>query len=259
MVYTSMSQRTIKIVVEYEGTRYAGWQRQKNALTVQQVIETALGKVLQERVKITGAGRTDAGVHAAGQVAHFKTSSSLPLKNIMNGANSLLPEDIAILGIEEVPENFDARRNARLRWYRYQIINRKAPVALYRRYYWHIPFELNLDRMQKVAELLRGTHDFRAFRSSLCSARRTVLTMKEISISKNEDVILIDLKCRSFLHNMVRIIVGLMVAVGEGRLPIKVCEEMLTTGERNPRVPTAPARGLILMKVYYSSQEEKNV
>ncbi|MCD6384861.1 tRNA pseudouridine(38-40) synthase TruA [Candidatus Sumerlaeota bacterium] len=254
-----MNPRTLKIVVEYEGTRYAGWQRQKNALTIQQVLEEALGRVLQEQINLTGAGRTDAGVHATGQVAHFKTSSALPLTNILNGANSLLPEDVAILSIEEVDDSFNARRNARLRWYRYQIINRKVPIALFRQYYWHIPYQLNLERMERIAEMLRGTHDFRAFRSQLCSARRTVLTMKELSISRNEDTILIDFKCRSFLHNMVRIIVGLMVAVGRGKLPVRVCEEMLLSGKRNPEVPTAPAQGLILMKVFYSSQEEKNV
>lgn len=251
MMRQMQGERNIKLVLEYEGTNYAGWQRQSNAPTIQQYVEEALSRVLQEPIKVIGAGRTDAGVHALGQVANFKTSSRLPLLNILRGANSLLPGDIVVVNVEEVAENFNARRSAKLRWYRYQILNRSAPSALYRHFFWHIPQPLKLERINQIAERLRGTRDFSAFRSQLCTARRTVLTMEELTVQQSEDQIIIDFKCRSFLHNMVRIIVGLMVEVAKGKLPLAICDEMLATGKREPAVLTAPPQGLILVKVFY--------
>ncbi len=244
--------RNLKITIEYDGSRYAGWQRQKNAVSVQQAIEDALNEIIQEKVKLTGAGRTDAGVHAAGQVANFTTSSSLPLYNIHRGVNSVLPHDIAIIDVEEVADTFNARRDARLRHYRYQVMNRQSPPALYRAYYWHVPQKLNIEKMKAIASLVEGEHDFSGFRSQLCTARRTRLTMQEISVVAAPPRITIDFRCRSFLHNMVRIIIGLMVEAGKGKLPVRVCEEMLETGTRNPRVPTASPNGLTLMNVQYT-------
>ena len=252
--------RNLKMLIEYEGTRYAGWQKQKNAPGIQECLEKALGQVIQDTVKITGAGRTDAGVHAAGQVAHVHVQSKLPAHNILRGTNSLLPPDISIVGIEEAAPTFNARYDARLRWYRYQILNRQGRPALYGNYFWHVPQRLNIQRIQTIAHMLQGEHDFSAFRSQLCTARRTVLTMQELSATYADNQILIDLRCRSFLHTMVRIIVGLMVEVGKGKFPLHICEEMLKTGKRNPKIPTAPPRGLILMNVLYTQQEDlKNV
>ncbi len=252
-----METRTLKLTIEYDGTCYAGWQRQKNADTIQGSIEDAIAKVIREKVRITGAGRTDAGVHALAQVAHFSTRSTLPSKNILKGANSYLPRDIVIRDVEQVDSTFNARRQARLRWYRYQIMNRSERPALYRHFFWHVPRRLDISRMEAVAEALRGHHDFRAFRSQLCTAKRTKLTMEELSLATQDDVILIDFKCRSFLHNMVRIIVGLMVVVGGGKLPLSVCEEMIKTGKRSPTVLTAPPSGLFLMRVYYDLDENR--
>jgi tRNA pseudouridine38-40 synthase len=246
-----MPSRNLKITIEYDGTNYAGWQRQKNAISIQASIEDALAKVIQEPVKLTGAGRTDAGVHAAAQVANFHTSSSLDPINILRGANSILPEDIAIQDIEEVPEKFNARRSARLRWYQYKIYNSPVRPVLQRRDHWHVPQGLNLKAMEEVAVMLRGTHDFKGFRSQMCTAMRTELTMEELTIQTASPFISIDIKCRSFLHNMVRIIVGLTVEVGRGKLQPLVCREMLDTGERNPKALTAPPHGLTLMKISY--------
>jgi tRNA pseudouridine38-40 synthase len=253
-VTTETPLRKIRIMVEYDGSRYAGWQRQSNAPTIQGNLEKALAIVLQERVTLTGAGRTDAGVHALGQVAHFTTESGerqRSLYNIIRGANTLLPDDIAITGIEEVDDSFSARRDARLRWYRYLIVNRAGRPAVMRLITWHIPQPLDMARMVQVADMLRGTHDFRGFRSNLCTARRTVLTMEELSVMREDDVVTVDFRCRSYLHNMVRIIVSLMADIARGRLPLEVCHEMLETGIRHPRVATAPPAGLTLMKVYY--------
>ena len=246
-----MTDRNIKLTIEYDGTNYAGWQRQTNAPSIEAELEAAIGRIVQERISLTGAGRTDAGVHALGQVANFHTASRLPLTNILRGANSLLPRDIAIVAIEEVPDKFNARRSALLRWYRYCILNRPAPSPIAATFCWHVPQQLKAQSMLGIADMLHGTHDFKGFRSQVCTAKRTVLTMETSTITFDEPHITIDLKCRSFLHNMVRIIVGLMVEAGKGKIQPRVCREMLDNGIRDPKIPTAPPQGLTLMKVSY--------
>lgn len=247
----SPQERNIKIILEYDGTEYSGWQRQKNARTVQEECEKALSKVAQGTITLTGSGRTDSGVHALGQVANFFTRSTLDPPSLMRGANSLLPEDVRIIDAEEVGREFNARRDAVLRWYQYRIINRKIAPALYRRYYTHVPYRLDLHKMRAAARKLEGTHDFRAFRSILCTAKRTSLTLEAIAIFTEADRILLDFRCRSFLHNMVRIITGAFIEIARGKIPMKTLDEMLATGIRPDNIPTASPEGLFLMSVVY--------
>lgn len=249
---TSKKSRNVKIIIEYDGTNYSGWQRQKNAKTVQEELEAALFTLFNIDIKVIGSGRTDAGVHSLGQVANLFTKSSLPLHSIVKGANANLPRDIRVVSAEEVPQNFNARRNAVLRHYRYQIINRSVAPAILRNYFAHVPYKLDILKMEKAYKKLKGEHNFQAFRSSLCTAKRTVLTLEEITIKQENEKIYIDFKCRSFLHNMVRIIAGLLIEIGRGKIPTKVVDEMLKTGSRPNNVPTAPPQGLFLVSVEYS-------
>jgi tRNA pseudouridine38-40 synthase len=243
--------RKLKLTLEYEGTRYGGWQRQKNAPSIQQEVETALARVIQENVRLVGAGRTDAGVHALGQVAHFVTKSKLALLQIQRGANRYLPDDIVIRSAEEVAAEFHARHSAVRRWYRYQIINRHERPVLYRNYYTFVPYRLDTRLMQAGCELLSGEHDFAAFRSQQCTARRTRLNL-DVSMNRIGDVLLLDFRCRSFLHNMVRILVGALVELGRGKISLPDISKMLERKERFLAIPTMPAQGLTLMSVDYS-------
>lgn len=244
-------QRNIKLLIEYDGTRYSGWQRQKNAPSIQAEIEAALAKVVQERVTLYGAGRTDAGVHALGQVANFSTASSLAPQSIQKGCNSIVPADIRILEACEVPAGFHARHDAILRWYRYQIMNRPEGPALLRHYYAHVPYRLDIEQMEEAARILRGRHNFAAFRGQQCTARRTVLTLEKLEIQRQENILHIELTCRSFLYNMARIIVGTLIAVGRKKISLDAVKRMLDTQKRHRLVSTVPPHGLILMGVDY--------
>ncbi len=248
-------QRNIKLLIEYDGTRYSGWQRQKNAPSIQAKIEAALAKVVQERVTLYGAGRTDAGVHALGQVANFMTASSLVPQSLQKGCNSIVPADIRILEACEVPARFHARHDAVLRWYRYQIINRSEGPALLRHYYAHVPYRIDIEQMEEAAGILRGRHDFAAFRGQQCTARRTVLTLEKLEIQRQESILHIELTCRSFLYNMARIIVGTLIAVGRKKISLDAVKQMLDTQKRHRLVSTVPPHGLILMGVDYPPEK----
>jgi tRNA pseudouridine38-40 synthase len=244
-------QRNIALLIEYDGTRYSGWQRQKNAPSIQAALEEALAKVVQEQVTLYGAGRTDAGVHALGQVANLKTSSRLAPHSIQKGCNSCLAPDIRIVEACEAQAKFHARHDAILRHYRYQIVNRSTAPAVLRHYYTHVPYQLDMGRMEEAARILRGRHNFAAFRSALCTARRTALTLEKLEIQRHESVVTVALACRSFLHNMARIIVGALIAVGRKKIGLEAVERMLTTQKRHPLVLTVPPHGLILIGVDY--------
>lgn len=250
-------ERRIKLTIEYDGTNYAGWQHQDNAVSIQDVLESALTKLLNGKIVCFGSGRTDAGVHAKGQVVHFDTTSTISLKNIVAGANSYLPEDISVVSAEIVPSAFDARRSAVLRWYRYRILYRNPRSAIDRSFAAHIPYKLDLAAMEEALALLKGQHDFAAFRKTGCTATRTQLNLEYVKIFVDGDVISIDLKCRSFLYNMVRIIVGLLLEIGRGKLPMSTIEEMFNAKTCPMNIPTAPAKGLTLMAVSYPSYAEK--
>ncbi len=251
MNQVSSPQRNILLVLQYDGGRYCGWQRQNNAISVQQVVEEALEPLAGAPVKLTAAGRTDAGVHAAGQVVNFHTNAAHAADVFRRAGNSRLPEDVAILEARDIPQEFSARYDARERWYRYRLHIGPVRPVFERDLQWHVLFPLHAERAKEAAALFCGQHDFQAFRSIQCTASRTVLDMKECRLSIDGEQWTLDLRCRSFLHNMVRILVGAIVEVSRGRLEIADLRRALESGQRDPRIPTAPPHGLCLMRVSY--------
>lgn len=240
--------RNIKLTIEYDGTNYAGWQCQTSQKSIQESIEKILRKILQEGIRLIASGRTDAGVHASAQVANFKTAKNIPLQKLQRGLNGLLPEDIVVSKIEEVPLSFHSRFSARSKIYRYTILNRPYPSAFLKNSAYFYPYPLDIGLMRKSAKSLLGRHDFRAFCASGSSAKSTIRTIKRIAIKKsttnrklqtaNPAVITIDIEADGFLYNMVRRIVGGLIEIGRGRT-------------KKLSGPTAPACGLCLVKVGY--------
>lgn len=244
--------RNIKVVLEYDGTNYAGWQRQKNALSIQQVMEEALCRLTGERVTVIGAGRTDSGVHARGQVANFITASSIPAERFGFALNSLLPPDIRVLESEEVPHEFHARYWAKAKQYRYSICARTHAPAIARNYYYHVPYALDVKAMNAAAQYIIGTHDFKAFQSAGSSVKNTVRTVYQACWTWEPPCYLyFDIRGNGFLYNMVRILVGTFIEIGRHRMQASDIRRILESGDRDEAGPTAPAHGLCLMKVYY--------
>lgn len=240
-----------KAIVEYDGTDFSGWQIQPESITLQECIENGLSDLLGHHLRVSASGRTDAGVHALGQVISFVTDKNITCRNVMKGTNVRLPESVRLVSVEKAPDAFDPRRDAILRWYRYSVINRSVEPVIARRFVTHIPYRLDFSILEKALSMFPGEHDFSGFRSVQCSASRTNLTMETVSMKRIGDFFYVDFKCRSFLHNMIRIIMGGVIEVARGKKSIHILDEMLSSGERNSSVPTAPARGLCLMKVYY--------
>jgi len=244
--------RNIRLLLEYDGAGYHGWQRQKNALTIQEVVETALAKLTGAPVKLLGSGRTDAGVHARGQVANFHTSSHIPLKAFYAGLNSLLPRDIAVLDAAEAPPDFHARKSARAKTYEYVILNRREPSPLNRRYAWVVREALDLSAMDRAAALLSGEHDFSAFRAS---GGRPGHGVREVSAAAwhqgEEGRLRFVITANGFLRGMVRSLVGTMVEMGRGKRPPEDLRGLLESRDRAAAGPTAPAQGLFLVEVLY--------
>lgn len=244
--------RNIKLVLEYDGTNYAGWQRQKNALTIQQVLEEALYKLTGEKITVIGAGRTDSGVHARGQVANFLTASRIPAERFSFALNSVLPWDIRALDSHEVPHEFHARYWAKAKHYRYSIWVRPHAPAIGRNYYYHVPDSLDVDAMKAATRYIIGTHDFKAFQSTGSSAKNTVRTIYEAYWTWEPPCYLyFDIKGNGFLYNMVRILVGTFIEIGRHKMSESDIRQALESGDRNKAGPTAPAHGLCLEKVYY--------
>lgn len=240
-----------KLTIEYDGTNFSGWQNQVEANSIQSEIESALKKIFNDFSQLTVAGRTDAGVHASGQVAHFDTQKiSMNEYQIMSAVNfHLRPNPIAITKVERVSDEFHARFSAKKRRYTYKIINRKAHLTLDRELYWHVPQELNIEKMQAQAKFLVGRHNFNSFRCSECGANDPVKTLDSIEIQRDGERIFIHLSARSFLHKQVRIIVGTLVEIGRGKgLDIN---RILKQENRIYAGPTAPPCGLYLVSVYY--------
>ena len=243
--------RNIKLVIRYDGTNYAGWQFQKNALTIQEVLESALKKITGRKTKLTGSGRTDSGVHAQHQVANFKTNSCLPLNKIKKAVNSTLPEDILITAIEEVCERFDSQRSAKLKHYRYTVTVSHFLDPFMRHFVARFSYPLDMNSMKQAARTLVGKHDFRAFQSSGSVENNTVRTIKKIKIEKNKNLVYIDIWADGFLYNMVRTIAGTLLEIGRGKMPKDIIKKILLKKDRSLAGPTAPAKGLCLMKVEY--------
>jgi tRNA pseudouridine38-40 synthase len=244
----------VKLVLEYDGTNYVGWQTQSNGPSIHAEVERAVRTLLGEEVRIFAAARTDSGVHAAGQVVCFTTQRALPLKAYRMGLNNLLPKDIAAVEASEVPEDFDPRRLARGKRYRYRIFNRPTPSPLRRRTHWQIFQPLDVAAMQAAAGALLGRHDFSAFRAADCQAAHAVRELREVSVSgKAGDEIAVGIEGTAFVKHMVRNIVGTLVEVGKRRRGIDWVKEALDSRDRNRSGPTAPAHGLILMEILYGS------
>ena len=241
--------RNIKLLIEYDGTRYCGWQRQENGSTVQAEIENVLAKVLQENVHIIGAGRTDAGVHARGQVANFRTESLLELGEIHNALNGLLPEDIVVHAVHDVPIEFHARYSAKERIYSYCITRR--PAALTRAFSWYVKYDLKIDAMRWAAASIVGAHDFGSFckmNSDVEHHRCDVMAARW----ECEDALLkFTIRADRFLHGMVRALVGTMVDVGRGYTPLDDFVKILEKRNRAEAGQAAPAQGLVLEEVVY--------
>ncbi len=241
----------IAVGIEYDGSAYAGWQAQQSVPTLQGAFERALGQVAAETVHLTCAGRTDAGVHAAGQVAHFDTRAARSLRGWILGANSELPPSASITWARPVPGHFHARYCAEARTYRYLISNRLArPALLAQRATWvHRP--LDEERMHEAAQSLLGEHDFSAFRAAECQAKSPIRRMERLRVERAGDLIFIEATANAFLHHMMRNIAGLLIAIGRGDAPVEHAREVLLGRDRTRNAATAPAAGLYLLCVRY--------
>tara|TARA_Y100000768_G_scaffold283257_1_gene217900 strand:+ start:189 stop:929 length:741 start_codon:yes stop_codon:yes gene_type:complete len=244
---------TYQIIVEYLGTNFVGWQIQKNGLSVQEALEKVLSKFLKEKIRVTGSGRTDAGVHANEQSAHFKTKHKIIDKNIfINSINFFLKKyPISVLSIKKKSNKFHARHSAKERIYKYFVINRSSSLVLEKNKAWHIKKNLDVKIMRKGAEILKGTHNFSTFRASSCQAKSPIKTLKKVMIKKNKNTIVLIFQSKSFLQQQVRSMVGSLKYLGEGKWNLNDFKKAFSSKNRTMCAPPAPAHGLYLTKVVY--------
>jgi tRNA pseudouridine38-40 synthase len=242
---------TFKLVLEYDGTHYSGWQRQLNATTVQAAVEDALAAIAQMRLTIVGAGRTDAGVHALGQVASFKTERRLLPREWLRALNAHLPSDISALSVDEVPDHFHARYSATGKLYEYHILNRSERAALLRARAWTVYKPLNIDAMSEAAASLLGSHDFSSFQTAPTDNKNPHCRLLQSELRRQGDLIVCSFYADRFLKQMVRTLVGTLVEVGRGRRPASDMSTVLTARSRPAAGRTAPAHGLYLVRVDY--------
>ncbi|MBI5378910.1 MAG: tRNA pseudouridine(38-40) synthase TruA [Nitrospirae bacterium] len=245
---------TFRMTLEYEGSRFHGWQAQSQGLTLQGVLEEALERLTGAPTRVVAAGRTDAGVHALGQVVSFATARRLSPEAWKGALNALLPPDIVVREVREAPEGFDARRWATGKLYRYDILARTIPSPFLRKRAWWVPWHLQVEAMREAAALLLGTHDFSAVRAAGCGAKHPVRTLRRADLAVEGDLIRCGFEGDGFLRMMVRNIVGTLVEVGRGRLRPGAVGEILSTKDRRLAGPTAPPDGLYLVEVYYDSR-----
>ena len=246
--------RHIRLVVEYDGSSLCGWQRQSNGPTVQGHLEAALAQMVRHDVVVIGASRTDAGVHARGQVASFRTERSIPLHGIRRGANSLLPDAIAVLEATEVGDDFHPRFSATGKHYRYTILARPDRSPRWRLRAWHQPDPIDPIAMREAAIDLLGQHDFSAFRAAGCSANTTVRRLDAIEVTAHDGIVVVDVHGNAFLRNMVRIVVGTLVEIGIGYRPASQVKEIIASKDRVRAGITAPPQGLELIEVRYDGR-----
>ena len=244
--------KNVKIIIEYDGTDYHGWQCQADLPTVQKTIEDAIRKITRENVKITGSGRTDAGVHAIGQVANFFIETRMDTDTLRKALNSTLPRDISIIKTQEVPDGFHAQFSSRSKVYEYRIFNMPHPPALQRNRVWHIQEKLDTKKMREAAAYLEGTHDFSVFATADITVKTTVRTVKRVHVRKTrEGIISFEIEADGFLKRMVRMITGTLVETGRGKLTPEGFGQILAEGQKTKNVFTAPPGGLFLKKVIY--------
>ena len=241
-----------RLTLEYDGTPLAGWQRQGDLPTAQRLLEEAIYKFCQEEVTALCAGRTDAGVHARGQVAHIDLTESHRAFTVMQAVNfHLIGHPLVIVHSEEVDASFHARFDAKRRYYEYTILNRRARSVLSERSAWHIPVELDIEAMQAAANMLLGHHDFTSFRDSDCQSKSPMKTLDHLSITREGEQVYLRTHSRSFLHHQVRIMTGTLAEVGKGRWTPQDVRKALEARQRSAAGPSAPAHGLCFMKVDY--------
>ena len=241
-----------KLTIEYDGKDFVGWQRQENGLSIQSSIEKAIKKLSNEDITLIGAGRTDSGVHAKGQVAHFELLNEFPIDKIRDGINQhLRPLPIAILNAEKVVNDFHARFSAKQRIYQYSIINRRPPLTFQRQLAWVIYKKLEINKVKEAAPYFEGKHDFNAFRSIDCQSSTSIKTVDHCSVVNNQESITIQVAAKSFLHSQVRIMVGTLVNVGEGKIQPSDLKKIIEMKDRDKAGVTAPAHGLYLKKIIY--------
>lgn len=256
--------RTLKLTIAYDGTRYAGWQIQKvksgkfkvkslrrQKPTIQETVEQVLRQILQERVRVVGSGRTDAGVHALAQVAHVRTKSRLPAERLLRGLNALLPHDIAVTRLEESKNGFHARFDAARKRYRYRLFTGPVVPPFIRPYVHHVHMPLNVAVMRREALALKGRHNFRAFARAGGPPGGAVRAVTDVRFIRASDELYFEIEGTGFLHTMVRSIVGTLIDIGRGRLPAGTVRRLLRTQDRTHAGTTAPAKGLIFVEVRY--------
>ena len=241
-----------KIKIEYDGTPFVGWQFQKNGTSVQKVLQDAILLFSQEKTIVNGAGRTDSGVHAEEQVAHFDLKKKIEKKKFIKGVNKYIGNyPISVLEVRKVSRKFHSRYDAKQRVYRYIIVNRSSRLSLLKNKAWHISKNLNILKMKKGSKMLVGTHDFSTFRSSACSANSPIKTLKKAKIKKEDNKIFIDFVSKSFLQQQVRSMVGCLKYLGEGKWSLKKFQKVFLSKTRSNCAPPAPPQGLYLAKIKY--------
>lgn len=244
--------KNYKLTIQYDGTRYKGWQSQKSTdVTIQGKLNAVFSQLEGKEVELQGSGRTDAGVHAIGQIANVHLSVEMEISQILDYVNHYLPEDIGVVDIEEVPERFHARLSATRKTYIYRIFNSSAPNVFERKWMYTIPETLDLSAMEQAAQYLEGTHDFAAFCTNRSKKKSTVRTIYQIEISRKEQEVDIIITGNGFLHNMVRIMVGTLVEVGQNKRKPEEVADILKSEKRENAGITMPAKGLMLWKVDY--------
>ncbi len=241
----------IKLNLKYDGTAYHGWQIQKNAVTVQEILKNALAKITGENIMPIGCGRTDTGVHAENYVCNFHTSSSVPPDRFSYALNALLPNDIVCFNSEAISDSFHAKNSAVKKRYVYRILCREFPDAFLCRYAWHFKYPLNLDKMQNASNAFIGEHDFIGFASSGFTVKTTTRTIYSLDVTRENDIITIDVTGNGFLYNMVRIIAGTLVFAGCGKINPDDMTDIIASSDRRRAGITAPPQGLFLREVYY--------
>jgi len=243
--------RNIKLIIRYDGTNYSGWQSQKNSVSIQDTVRAAIKKVTGSHAVVTASGRTDAGVHALAQVVNFRTVSKIPLQSLRMALNTVLPDDIVVSRAEETTPGFNSQRDARSKLYRYAIYNKDFVDPFLRHYTSRCSFKLNTTLMRRGAKYLVGRHDFTSFRTKDHREKNAVRAIKRIKVARRGDIIYIDVEADGFLYNMVRNIVGTLIDVGRGRFKAEYVREIIKKKDRRLCGPTAPAKGLSLVKVRY--------
>jgi len=254
-----MPERKIKLTIAYDGTAYHGWQAQRNVHTIEAALTDVIERLTTRRVRLFGSSRTDAGVHALSQVAHFVIDCPVPTERFRDALNKLLPDDIAVLSAEEVPADFDAIKDTVSKRYRYTIYTAPVRPVMQIRYCWHRPGPLDVEAMDRAARRLIGRHDFRSFASAADTRRSSVRTILDCRVrqqGQQGDLIHVDVEADGFLYNMVRNIVGTLVEIGRGRWPWQQIDAILAARDRTTAGPLAPAAGLCLMEIHYPPHAE---